>query len=125
MASIQRSLNTLQYYTGIQNGVLIIEVSAIQRFVIERFQCSRFSYSANTFFTSEEWTTSVQWTKYLVPICSVLNPDTYSQYPLYGGKPTTYHVHVYYRIDSTVSHLTMNTEGKRLELRMFHMKIHI
>ena len=31
--------NTLQYYTGTQNGVLIIEVSAIQRFVIERFHC--------------------------------------------------------------------------------------
>ena len=39
MSSIQRSLNTLQYYTGTQNGVLIIEVSAIQRFVIERFHC--------------------------------------------------------------------------------------
>ena len=37
--SIQRSLNTLQYYTGAQNGVLIIEVSAIQRFVLERFHC--------------------------------------------------------------------------------------
>ena len=35
MSSIQRSLNTLQYYTGTQNGVLIIEVFAIQRFVIE------------------------------------------------------------------------------------------
>ena len=44
MSSIQRSLNTLQYYTGTQNGVLIIdlelEVSAIQRFVIERFHCT-------------------------------------------------------------------------------------
>ena len=39
MSSIQRSLNTLQCYTGTQNGVLIIEVSAIQRFVIERFHC--------------------------------------------------------------------------------------
>ena len=58
-------------------------------------------------------------------ISKFLNLDTNSQYPLYGGNPTTYHVHVYYRIDSTVSHLTMNTEGKRLELRMFHMKIHI
>ena len=28
-----------------------------------------FSTSANTFFTSEEWTTSLQWTNYLVPIC--------------------------------------------------------
>ena len=37
VSSIQRSFNTLQYYTGTQNGVLIIEVSAIQRFVIERF----------------------------------------------------------------------------------------
>ena len=36
MSSIQRSFNTLQYYTGTQNGVRIIEVSAIQRFVIER-----------------------------------------------------------------------------------------
>ena len=34
VSSIQRSLNTLQYYTETQNGVLIIEVSAIQRFVI-------------------------------------------------------------------------------------------
>ena len=33
--------NTLQYYTGTQNGVLIIEVSAIQRFAIERFYCIR------------------------------------------------------------------------------------
>ena len=32
VSSIQRSFNTLQYYTGTQNGVLIIEVSAIQRF---------------------------------------------------------------------------------------------
>ena len=39
--SIQRSLNTLQYYTGTQNGVLIREVSAIQRFVIERFHCTQ------------------------------------------------------------------------------------
>ena len=29
----------LQYHTGTQNGVLITEVSAIQRFVIERFHC--------------------------------------------------------------------------------------
>ena len=27
VSSIQRSFNTLQYYTGTQNGVLIIEVS--------------------------------------------------------------------------------------------------
>ena len=40
VSSIQRSLNTLQYYTGTQNGVFIIEVSAIQRFVIERFHCT-------------------------------------------------------------------------------------
>ena len=40
VSSIQRSLNTLQYYTGTQNGVLIIEVSAIQRFAIERFLCT-------------------------------------------------------------------------------------
>ena len=39
VSSIQRSLNTIQYYTGTQNGVLIIEVSAIWRFVIERFHC--------------------------------------------------------------------------------------
>ena len=39
VSSIQRSLNTLQYYTGTQNGVLITEVSAIRRFVIERFHC--------------------------------------------------------------------------------------
>ena len=39
VSSIQRSLNTLQYHTGTQNGVLIIEVSAIQRFVIEGFHC--------------------------------------------------------------------------------------
>ena len=40
VSSIQRSLNTLQYYTGTQNGVLILEVSAIQRVVIERFHCT-------------------------------------------------------------------------------------
>ena len=39
VSSLQRSLNTLQYYTGTQNGVLITEVSAIMRFVIERFPC--------------------------------------------------------------------------------------
>ena len=37
--SIQRSFNTLQYYTGTQNGVLITEVPAIQRFVKESFHC--------------------------------------------------------------------------------------
>ena len=36
VSSIQRSLNTLQYFTGAQNGVLITEVSAIQRFVYNR-----------------------------------------------------------------------------------------
>ena len=41
MSSIQSSFNTLQYYTGTQNGVLIKEVSAIQRFVIERFVIER------------------------------------------------------------------------------------
>ena len=45
VSSIQRSLNTLQYYTGTQNGVLIIEVSAIQRFVIERFHCSMYTFA--------------------------------------------------------------------------------
>ena len=40
VSSIQRSFDTLQYYNGIQNGVLIIEISAIQRFVIERFHCT-------------------------------------------------------------------------------------
>ena len=39
VSSIQRSFNTVQYYTGTQNGVLIIEVSTFQRFVIERSQC--------------------------------------------------------------------------------------
>ena len=40
VSSIQRSLNTLQYYAGTQNGVLVIEVSAFQRFVIEGFHCT-------------------------------------------------------------------------------------
>ena len=35
-SSIQRSFDTLQYYTGTQNGVLTIEVSIFQRFLIER-----------------------------------------------------------------------------------------
>ena len=39
VSSIQWSFSTPQYYTGTQNGVLIIEASAIQRFVIERFHC--------------------------------------------------------------------------------------
>ena len=39
VSSKQRSFNTLQCYTGTQNGVLIMEVSTFQRFVIERFQC--------------------------------------------------------------------------------------
>ena len=40
VSSIQRSLNTVQYYTGTQNGVLNIEVSTFQSFVIERFHCT-------------------------------------------------------------------------------------
>ena len=40
VSSIRRSRNTLQYYTGTQNGVLIIEVSTFERFVIEGFQCN-------------------------------------------------------------------------------------
>ena len=36
---IQRSFNTLQYYTGTQNCVLLKEVSTFQRFVIETSQC--------------------------------------------------------------------------------------
>ena len=40
VSSIQRSFNTLQYYTGTHNGVLIIEVSAVQRFVIEGSHCA-------------------------------------------------------------------------------------
>ena len=39
-SSIQMSF-ILQYYTGTQNGVLIIKVLAMQRFV-ERFHCSSF-----------------------------------------------------------------------------------
>ena len=39
VSSIQRSFNTLLYYTETQNGVLITEVSTFRRFVIERFQC--------------------------------------------------------------------------------------
>ena len=39
VSSIQRSFNTLQYYTGTQSGVLIMEVSAIQKFAIERVHC--------------------------------------------------------------------------------------
>ena len=35
VSSIQRSFDTLQYYTGTQNGVSTTEVSAIQRFVRE------------------------------------------------------------------------------------------
>ena len=43
---IQRSRSTLQYYTGTQNGVLIMEVSAIQRFVIERSHCIMYERSS-------------------------------------------------------------------------------
>ena len=39
VSTFQRSLNTLKYYTGTQNGVLIVEVSTFQRFVIEGFHC--------------------------------------------------------------------------------------
>ena len=49
VSSIQRSFNTLQYYTGTQNGVLIIEASTFQRFVIEWFQCM--SYVCITHYT--------------------------------------------------------------------------
>ena len=40
VSSIQRLIYTLQYYTVTQNGVLITEVSAIQRFAIARFHCT-------------------------------------------------------------------------------------
>ena len=36
VSSIQRSFNTLLYYTGTQNGVLFKEVSTFQRFVANR-----------------------------------------------------------------------------------------
>ena len=39
VSSIQGSLNTLQYYTGTQNGVCIIKIPSIKRFV-ERFHCN-------------------------------------------------------------------------------------
>ena len=42
VSSIQRSFNAVQYYTGRHNGVLIIEVSTFQRFVIERFHCTMY-----------------------------------------------------------------------------------
>ena len=42
VSSIQKSFNTLKYYTGTQNGVLITEVSTFQRLVIERFHCTRY-----------------------------------------------------------------------------------
>ena len=35
VSSIQGSLDTLQYYTVTQNGILIIEVSTFKKFVIE------------------------------------------------------------------------------------------
>ena len=47
VSSNQRSFNTLQCYTGTQNGVLIIEVSTFQRFEIERFQCIKFSITCS------------------------------------------------------------------------------
>ena len=37
---------------------------------------NRFSYSVNTFITSEEWTTSLQWTNYLVPMCPLYRGST-------------------------------------------------
>ena len=40
MSLIQRFmglLDTLQYYTGTQNGVLVIEIPSIWGFVVERF----------------------------------------------------------------------------------------
>ena len=33
-------VNTLQYYTGTENSVLIIDISTFQRFVIERSNCN-------------------------------------------------------------------------------------
>ena len=45
VSSIQRSLSTLQYYTGTQIGVPIIEVSTFQRLVIERFHCICVEYA--------------------------------------------------------------------------------
>ena len=34
------------------------------------------SYGSNTFFISEEWTTSLQWTNYLVPMCPLDRDST-------------------------------------------------
>ena len=47
VSSIQRSFNALQYYTGTQNGVLIIEISTFQRFVIERSHCIHSPYACS------------------------------------------------------------------------------
>ena len=44
VSSFQRWFNTLQYYTGTQNGLLITEVSTFQRFVIESSHCVRGCY---------------------------------------------------------------------------------
>ena len=38
-------INTLQYYTRTQNGVLIIEVSTFQRFVTERLHFIQIKHS--------------------------------------------------------------------------------
>ena len=51
VTSIQRSLNTLQYYTGTQNGVLIAEVPTFQRFVIQRSHCMYFVHIMHSVYT--------------------------------------------------------------------------
>ena len=60
VSSIQRSFDTLQYYTGRQNGVLIIEVSTFQRFAIERSHCTYRSGTFRTFLTQVDF---VLWLK--------------------------------------------------------------
>ena len=57
VSSIQRSFSTPQYYTGTQNGVPIIEVSAIQRFVIERFHCISLVFS--TYHMHQQYSSGV------------------------------------------------------------------
>ena len=51
VSSFQRSLDTLQYYAGVRNGVLITEVSAIQRFAIEWFHCTHILPNVNYFLS--------------------------------------------------------------------------
>ena len=51
-----------------------VEVTSLQRTLPKA--PSGLSYSANTVTISEEWATSLQWTKWSIPVCSLTRGST-------------------------------------------------